>query len=99
MTFRCHRCDRQLSLETLLDSAPGYQPALSLVTLCCPHDRATVVEVQLDDARLVEGYTYAAGALHFSAEREHHIAGLAVEREGRALRVRLGRRSWHLSAA
>lgn len=94
MMFRCHRCGRERSLEALLDDAPSYHAELDLVTLYCPDDAATVAEVRLQDGQVIEGYTYAAGALHFSPEREHPAPSLSVKRGPDELRVAMGARNW-----
>lgn len=91
----CYNCSRTFGAVEFLDSAHNYWAGLAIFSYRCPHCGA-LGEARAEPGSIWLGYSYAAGAAHFSAEDELALPGLLVGRQEEELELTLGELHWRL---
>lgn len=90
-------CKHAMTAPDLLDIAYDiYESGPGLLHAGCPACKSAIDFKPYDN--LIEvGYTYWAGSPHFEGVLPLPCRGLAVQREGRAIELRLGERRWRFT--
>ena len=91
----CLSCKKQLDPEAFCGALVAYAPSIDVASFRCPSCGAKD-EVQLENGAVCFGYVAAAGAAHFTRMIEIAVGGLSVSRDGDALVVELGGRTWRV---
>jgi hypothetical protein len=95
-SLRCSACGHELTGLEFLDGLCGWWPEVRAVSHRCSRC-GHAEELQVERDELVFGYTYWAGAPHFSPEERVAFPGLTPRQEGNVLVLELAGRTWRIS--
>ena len=94
-TIECPACAERVEAVALLERLRGFYEGMAVAVTECPACAASV-ELTVGGGRLLLGYTYWAGALHFEGLTEASLGAIritgdggdrAIELDGRAFRA------------
>lgn len=96
MQIECPSCKNKLKIYDFLISCSSYQKQLNVFKFNCPNCNAKV-DSRIENSKIILGYLYGAGEIHFSGMIEYKFPHLNHTSNG-TLEVDYNGKKWSITA-